>query len=129
MSKPHIDIRACSRVRIRPSLATLPGPYAPRMPRPLLVLLLLGAGTFFGCAGRDGKTILTSANGYSFAEARYGEACVLASAPECPARYKAVIRWKKALDEAAEAYKRGGKLPDQLGALEAAETEARKSPW
>lgn len=110
----------------------LPGSYAPRKgsTRPLLVLLLLGAGTLSGCAGRDGRVILTSSNGYAFHEARHSERCQIAGAsPECRVTYNALTRWKKALDEAAEAYKRGGKLPDQLGALKAAENEARKAPW
>ena len=113
-----------------PTRNTLPGSYAPRkFPRPLLVLFLLGAGTL-SCSGRDGRVILTSSNGYAFAEARYSERCQIAGAsPECRTTYNAIRRWKTALDEAAEAYKRGGKLPDQMGALKTAEAAARKTPW
>ena len=99
-----------------------------RCPEPLIFALLLLALSGIGCSGHDGRVILTSANGYAFAEARYSERCAPVAPVGCKERYEAVIRWKRALDEASEAYKRGGKLPDQLGALKAAEAEARK-PW
>lgn len=96
--------------------------------RPVLLLRLAGIfllACLTGCAGRDGRKILTSANGYDKVNGDYTVRCVTVVGRNCGPCYSALKHWRKSLDDASEAYKRGGKLPDQMAALQAAEKDAR----
>lgn len=90
-----------------------------RLAGPLLLLVLAG------CAGRTGRKILTSANGFDAVNGDYTVRCVTVVGSDCGPCYSALVTWRHALDEASAAYTRGGKAPDQLAALKTAESEAR----
>jgi len=80
-----------------------------------------------GCAGRTGRTILTSANVYKTANDTYAARCVAVYGDGCEPCYIALKGWRLALDEASAAYSRGGKLPSQLASLKAAQKQAEKA--
>lgn len=72
-----------------------------------------------GCASAA-KTVATHQNSYDFREARYEEACIVATPPaECVEAFAGLRAYEKHLHEAAKALKNGGGLPLQLGAIKA----------
>lgn len=72
-----------------------------------------------GCASAA-KQVATMQNNYDFREARYEEACVVATPPsECVEAYAELHAFEKHLHEAAKALKNGGGMSLQLGAIKA----------
>ena len=92
-----------------------------------ILLHTLALSAMSGCAGRTGRTILTSANAYAATNDTYAARCVAVYGDGCEPCYIALKRWRRALDDASAAYSRGGKLPSQLDALRAAQKHAEKS--
>lgn len=92
--------------------------------------LLLPAGLFLlaamltGCAGRDGRKILTSANAYVAINQAYEARCVAVAGTACLPCWEALLVWRRALDDASKAYSRGGKFPGQLAHLQGAQKHA-----
>lgn len=76
-----------------------------------------------GCASAEEK-VLTSANGWAWANARYEERCVEVAAAGCRDAHVALAGWRKRLEEAVEALERKGALPRQLKELRSAEAKA-----
>lgn len=73
--------------------------------------------------------MLTSANSWAWAEARYRERCVevVGSDKVCRVTYTALVRWRRRLDEAQEALARGGGLSRQLEEVRRAEKASVKA--
>lgn len=89
-------------------------------------LFALLAVVLCSCAGGAGRKILTSANAYTATNKAYEFRCVSTTgAAGCTPCWRALVAWRRSLDDASEAYSRGGKLPAQLAAIEAAENTAR----
>lgn len=86
----------------------------------LLAILCVAA---VGCASAE-KKVLTSANGWAWANARYEERCVEVAAAGCASAHGALAGWRKRLEEAVEALERKGALPRQLQELRSAEKRA-----
>lgn len=79
----------------------------------------LSAMLLFGCTSAA-KRVATHQNSYDFREARYEEACVVATPPsECIEAFGELRAYEKHLHEAAKALKNGGGLPLQLQAIDA----------
>jgi len=96
-------------------------------PTSLSAMALLCAMCMAGCAGATGRKILTSANGFEVVNGDYTVRCVTVVGSNCKPCYSALVTWRSALDDASAAYKRGGKSPDQITALQAAEKAARSA--
>ena len=91
--------------------------------RPLTFSLAVLAFLAAGCATSE-ERVLTSANGWAWANARYEERCVEVAGAGCREAHAALAAWRKRLEEAAEAIERKGQLPRQLKELRGAEKKA-----
>lgn len=94
--------------------------------RPLTFSLAVLAFLAAGCATSEQK-VLTSANGWAWANARYEERCVEVAGAGCREAHAALAGWRKRLEEAVEALERKGALPKQLKELRTAEAKAVRS--
>lgn len=87
-----------------------------------LALCLFAVGltaSVLGCSSGP-RAVLASVNVWEYWNARQAEDCRI-STPVCDCRWEALQAWRKRLDEAGAAVKRGGKMPLQLAALKGAE--------
>lgn len=101
----------------------LPGGAADSPRRPLHLFPLAIALLLSGCS-RPAEKVLTSANAWAWANARYEERCVLVPGDGCDQTHAALAAWRTRLDEAEDALERGGRLPRQLHELATAEKRA-----
>lgn len=81
--------------------------------------MLLVALSLVGCGTSQAGRVLRAENDYSYYLARYAETCPdPAVTPECIQKAQRLGTWHGAVQEAAEALKRGGECPLQIERLE-----------
>jgi hypothetical protein len=108
---------------LTPRRHSFPGGAVDSPRRPLHLFVLFTALLAVGCSSPATK-VLTSANAWAWANARYEERCVLVPGAGCEGTHAALAGWRTRLDEAEQALERGGSLPLQLKELAGAEKRA-----
>jgi hypothetical protein len=88
-----------------------------RVARHALVLLALASG--WGCASAASQQ-LTATNRYYYVLAEFERRCGDADTPECRAWYDDLVACADRIEATKEAVRRGGRLPDQLKAMNVA---------
>lgn len=87
---------------------------------------VLAAVLAVGCGTSQPDRVMASVNAFHYYNARYEERCVPSGPKGCAATNAALKAWRKGLDEAGAALKRGGEIPLQVAHVKKLEKETRK---
>jgi len=91
-----------------------------------LRLVVAFAALACGCGTSQPDRVMASVNAFHYYNARYEERCVPSGPKGCAATNTALRAWRKGLDEAGEALKRGGEIPLQVAHVKRLEKETKK---
>lgn len=95
------------------------------MRRAALLVLVLLVTTACGSLEKD---LISSANEYTFLEARYEAACVTVEGPgACERAHEALVRWKAVLVEAEKVLGNGGRITSYRKEIKKAQKAATKA--